>query len=337
MIQIKNIQKNIALNLRNEIISGLCAQPKNLPTILLYDNIGIKLFDRITYKSDYYLTMEEVITLEICLNDLINEIHSDSVLVELGCGSLRKTKLILDKLEESNKKIEYFALDLDFSELNLSLENLINNYKIIRLHGLNGTYDDFIRILPGFSNKPITILWLGSSIGNYTRNEAIEFLSSLERNLKKGDKIIASFDTKKDRNALEKAYGDLDGMGTQFIMNALNHANKILSQLIFDLNKFNYESVISDDLSYHESLLKCIHSHAVKIDNKEIKFEKDELIHLEYSFKYSIEEALNILRQSGFVPFRQFKAINSSSLIFIAEKAGLLYDYQIPLPLNVFK
>lgn len=86
--------------------------------------------------------------------------------------ALRKTAIILDKLEAQKKRIDYFSLDLDKPELLRTLRELQGRYKYVKLHGLWGTYDDGCKWLSGQKDcPPFNLLWLGSSIGNLTRRK----------------------------------------------------------------------------------------------------------------------------------------------------------------------
>ena len=76
-------------DLRQKIVAGLnpaSGQERTLPTLLLYDDAGLKLFEQITYLEEYYLTSEEIKVLEEHADDIARCISAGSMLVELGSG-----------------------------------------------------------------------------------------------------------------------------------------------------------------------------------------------------------------------------------------------------------
>ncbi|KAJ3061532.1 hypothetical protein HDU99_005532, partial [Rhizoclosmatium hyalinum] len=154
-------------------------QIRSIPTLVLYDDIGLDIYDAITYVPEYYLTNAELGIFEESAGEIIGACVEDGgVLVELGCGSMRKVKHLLDAIVAQNKSVTYYALDLSGSSLTSCLTPLAEAYPSIQFVGLLGTYDDSLvymreKIPRG---KSQTLLWLGSSIGNYTREEAAQFL-----------------------------------------------------------------------------------------------------------------------------------------------------------------
>ena len=108
---------------------------------------------------------------------MARQIKPGSMIVELGSGNLRKTGILLEALEMMGQPFYYYALDLSLSELERTLSD-IPTYDNVRTFGLHGTYDDGLEWLKqeGNSEKPKCIMSLGSSIGNFTREEAHGFL-----------------------------------------------------------------------------------------------------------------------------------------------------------------
>lgn len=76
-------------SLVNDIYSGLRPEnggEKRLPTLLLYDEKGLKLFEKITYLDDYYLTNAEIEVLERHADDIAQQLQPGSIVLELGSG-----------------------------------------------------------------------------------------------------------------------------------------------------------------------------------------------------------------------------------------------------------
>ncbi|KAH6566390.1 hypothetical protein BASA50_010628 [Batrachochytrium salamandrivorans] len=290
---------------------------RSIPTMVLYDKRGLDLFDQITYLDDYYLTGAEIDIFQRYASDIVDGyINDGSVLIELGCGSMRKTKSILEALAKSNKTATYYAVDLSEPSLRQSLLPLAELFPTISFVGLWGTYDDSIawvkRSIPVATPK--TYLWLGSSIGNLTRDEASTFLGSIAANaMEAGDLFFCGIDRRNSFESLSTAYNDSHGLTREFIMNGIDHVNAILSGSVdsskanvFDRANFEYVSIYNEKDGRHEAYYKVVRSHTITMCDPKltVDLEENELINVEYSYKYSLEEVARTvnaahLRQVG--------------------------------------
>lgn len=80
----------------DEGIEGLRKPQKSLPSKYFYDERGSRLFEQITRLQEYYLIRTEIGIMEHNMPEIIRQIGSDSVLVELGSGSSKKTGCCLN-------------------------------------------------------------------------------------------------------------------------------------------------------------------------------------------------------------------------------------------------
>jgi L-histidine Nalpha-methyltransferase / hercynylcysteine S-oxide synthase len=96
---------------------------------------------------------------------------------------------------------------------------------------------------------PLHILFLGSSLGNFTREAQADFLRSLPLRPGSGDTLLLGLDHDNSKEAIEEAYNDPRGYTKQFIMNALRVAGRALGdESMFDEDKWeyvNYYNVVS--------------------------------------------------------------------------------------------
>lgn len=95
-------QDKLQFSLGKEILRGLIPQdgrPPSIPTILLYDTEGLRLFEQITYLDDYYVTNAEIEALNNHAKSIVERIPDNAQLVELGSGCvvLETRGRILDK------------------------------------------------------------------------------------------------------------------------------------------------------------------------------------------------------------------------------------------------
>lgn len=82
------------------------------------------------------------------------------------CRNLRKIKLLLNALEQAGKHVDYYALDLDRTELERTLAVIAPlAWKHVKCFGLHGTYDDGLAWLSHcqHQSRPKVILSLGWS------------------------------------------------------------------------------------------------------------------------------------------------------------------------------
>ncbi|KAL0078760.1 hypothetical protein J3Q64DRAFT_1733305 [Phycomyces blakesleeanus] len=293
--------------LANTILEGLRkpTHKKSISTFVLYDNRGLNLFDKITYQEDYYLTNAELDILQQRADELADRLHDGSVLIELGAGALRKTQLVLQAIERKKLRVTYYALDLDQHELERSLGKL-GEFCYVKLMGLLGTYDQGIPWLSEHfkdTNTHKAIMWLGSSIGNQNRRESAIFLRRLQRTcLQPGDICVIGFDLRNDPAKIQAAYDDKDGITREFILNGLDHVNAILGQNILDRKDFAYDSRYQTGHGRHVAHYRALRDMGLVYHSKsgdvKIELSKDELIHIEHSYKYSLKETTHILESA---------------------------------------
>jgi EasF-like predicted methyltransferase len=318
----------------------------NLPTHLLYDTKGLQLFDAITKLpgDTYYLTSKETQILKRKSHRLAKDLleglaepdQGKMILLELGCGSMIKTKLILDALEHycatntnfNQIQIEFYALDLDFQELLSSLTTLSSSqpsngftngtrhaWKHVSFHGLWGNYDQAMQWLQtsqaSLGALGRAVLWLGSSIGNLSRTQASQFLISLRNCLKPNDKLLLGIDNCTDAEMVELAYNDPAGVTKEFELNSLHHVNALLKPLNYDefpFDKFDYVGGYNPKMRRHEAYLQVQSTFDLVLQPRKelemempikIEFQQGELIHIEYSVKYDMQDIDTLLRESN--------------------------------------
>ena len=135
------------------------------------------------------------------------------------------------------------------------------------------------------------ILWLGSSIGNLGRDEAAQFLSELRNDLGPEDRLLVGIDLRKDRETLEKAYDDSEGVTARFNLNLLDRINRELGGS-FDKELFEHRATWQETPGRVKSDLVSLKAQTVKIVELDlvVEFDEGEAIHTEYSYKYSTDE-----------------------------------------------
>ncbi|KAL8980529.1 MAG: hypothetical protein Q9205_004413 [Flavoplaca limonia] len=273
---------------------------KRMPTLLLYDERGLQLFEDITYLDEYYLTSAEIDVLENCVATIVDSIPDNCLILELGSGSnLRKVKILLDALELAKKHVNYYALDLSKPELERTLSAVPVEYKYVKCHGLLGTYDDALGWLkrPELQQRHKWILTLGSSIGNFGRQEAANFLESFANTLGSNDRMVVGLDACQDKQKVFSAYNDRHGKTHDFVRNGLVHANRLLGKAVFKMEDWKVIGEFDEPAGRHQAFYTPIKD--LVIDGVYIK--AGEKIRVEESHKYSAVQGSELWQAAGLV------------------------------------
>ncbi|KAI9694075.1 MAG: hypothetical protein M1822_003346 [Bathelium mastoideum] len=291
-------------SLKQEVLSGLrdtSGAERRLPTLLLYDEAGLRLFEKITYLEEYYPTNAEIEVLTKYADQIAQRIPDGSMLVELGSGNLRKVNILLRALDRSGKKIDYYALDLDLQELKRTFAEVQSGsttaYTYVKLFGLHGTYDDGLEWLQRAENlaRPKTLLWLGSSIGNFTRPEAGEFLQTCAGALGPRDQLVVGVDGCKDPHRVYHAYNDREGVTHAFVLNGLRHANRLLGTTAFQLERWRVLGEYDAEAGRHQAFVYPTED--VVIAGASIR--QGTHFRIEHSYKYSPDESRRLWEGAG--------------------------------------
>ena len=290
------IEKSFA----EEIYFSLTQNSKFINPKFFYDKKGSELFESICLLSEYYPTRTELSILKKLDHDLSSHLDKNINLVELGSGASVKTRLILDIFTKLQPKTEYFPIDIS-EILTESSEQLLKDYDTLHITGIIDTYEGGLEFLKSYDDKKNLILFLGSSFGNFTPDDGKLFLEKIFSTMKSGDLFLIGLDLVKDKNILESAYNDLEGITAKFNLNVLSRINDELDA-DFVINNFSHYSIYNENDQRIEMNLKSLVSQSVIIgkSNLSLNLDKDELIHTEYSHKYHVSQIKKLLSDVGF-------------------------------------
>ncbi len=274
------------------ILSSLKENKKSLPTKYLYDEKGSKLFEQICETKEYYLTRIEKKILSKYSSNIVNFAKAEEIF-ELGSGSSKKTKVLINEYLKKESNLTYSSLDISEKALNMSYKELEKLNKNLNINLIKG---DFIKDLNKLKNskKSRIYLFLGSTLGNFDNKLAISFLSNLSNIMKKNDFLLLGVDNVKDENIINSAYNDKLGVTKQFNKNILNVVNKKYN-LNFEEDKFDHYAKYNVIESQIEMYLEAVSNQSIKLPNNEtINIESGERILTEISRKFN-KKTLNML------------------------------------------
>ena len=273
---------------------------KELNPKYFYDDVGSALFDVITVLPEYGLWRADARLLRQYSASLAERLDRPSLIIELGSGSGSKTRWILSELA-ARQPVTYCPIDISESALQRCCRELgsIDSVKIVPLAQ---SYLDGLRqalcLRP--ANTTVLILFLGSTIGNFAPEHAVEFLSSIRRMLRRGDVLYLSADLEKDPERMLAAYDDSIGVTAAFNLNLLARINRELEGQ-FVLSRFRHRALYNEAERRIEMHLQSTMDQAVPVgDSLVVRFKREETIRTECSYKFRCTDIQELARSAGF-------------------------------------
>ncbi len=281
--------------------SGLRSRPKTLPCRYFYDDQGSRLFEQICDLPEYYLTRTEDAILGEHADAMVAGWLADPVMVELGSGSSSKTRRLIEAALRAYGALHYVPIDVSKTILEESAEGLVRAYPDLRVTGFAANYRDALAGVVERFDRPKLFVFLGSSLGNYEADEAVDLLSLLASSMDPADRLLLGTDLDKDPAALEAAYDDARGVTARFNLNILERINRELGGR-FDLGRFEHRARYRADLRRVEMHLVSREAQEVAIPGAGLttRFDEGESIHTENSHKYTPEMLRSLADRSGF-------------------------------------
>jgi L-histidine Nalpha-methyltransferase len=285
-------------SLEQDVQQGLLIQPRSLPPKYFYDEAGSQLFDQICDTPEYYPTRTEAKLLEQYALELINKANPDHIL-EFGSGTSRKTRYLLNACEKSGINCEYLPFDVCEEILHQVKDEFSKDYSWLDVLPLVGDYTAGLEKLHQ-PNGTCMYVFLGSSIGNFESDKAMEFITEVGTCMRTGDTLLIGVDRVKDHDVLHAAYNDEQGVTQAFNLNLLQVLNDNLDAN-FDKTKFRHEALYNREKKRIEMYLVSEQSQTVHLKSmdEKVDLEKDERILTELSHKYSQQDIEKLLTQAG--------------------------------------
>ena len=277
---------------------GLTGSPRSISPRFFYDDHGSKLFERITELPEYYPTRTEESILKAVADDMVR-VSGAEELIELGSGAATKTRILLDAMREQGKLRRYLPFDVSEGMVRRVADELLAEYAEIEIDAVVGDFTSGLHSIPGGMNR--LLVFLGGTIGNFRRHEAVTFLKNLRQALDGGDYFLLGADLIKDVNRLEAAYNDRQGVTALFNKNALCVLNRLLEG-DFDPEGFEHHAFYNAKDQRIEMWLRSMRSQEIHLPKIELEFllSDGEAILTEVSRKFDRKTVESMLTQSGF-------------------------------------
>lgn len=290
---------------RKDVVRGLASDQKYLSSKYFYDEKGSRIFQEIMQLEEYYLPECETEILVQQSGQILNQIHFDELdVIELGAGDGTKTVVFLEKAVQMGKEITYFPMDISADILVVNQQHVRKRLKDLAVVPLAGDYFVTIKELKR-REKPRLVMFMGSNIGNYQGEKAIEFIRFINDFLNPGDFFLMGVDLKKNPHVIRAAYNDEGGVTKRFNLNLLERINRELGG-DFELKAFEHYGVYNPLDGEALSFLVSLEDQDVHIGNQTFHFDEYETIHTEISQKYSLKELDQMAVKTGFSWDRHF-------------------------------
>lgn len=279
-----------------DVLQGLQQVQKELPSKYLYDHAGSQLFERICTLSEYYPTRTELAIMQKSMHEIIEILEPSCLLVEYGSGSSKKTRMLLDSLQQP---AAYVPIDISKEHLLHSAIALAVAYPQLEVLPVCADYTNTFEIpAPIKPARHIIGYYPGSTIGNFDPGPAKHFLQQIATACKGGGLLIG-VDLKKDFNILHSAYNDQQGVTALFNLNLLTRLNREL-YANFQLEHFQHYAFYNPRESRIEMHLESLKDQVVRIGEIEFFFKLGESIWTESSYKYTLDEFAHLALTAGF-------------------------------------
>jgi len=284
-----------------EVEEGLSRFPKSLPCKLFYDHAGSALFEEITHLPEYYLTRTELAILRDHADRMAEAAGPGVAVVELGSGTAAKTITLLRALARRQLRVPFFPVDISPSALAEARERVESRCATVSVRPVVADFGHgfgFLREIPGRK----LVLYLGSSIGNFDPDDAVDMLSQIRKALQPGDALLLGTDLAKDPGVLLPAYDDPQGVTERFNKNILARINRELGGN-FDLDFFRHVALWNPRQSRMEIYLESLCPQTVYLSllGLQVKFANGERIHTENSYKYTLSMVADMLGRAGWL------------------------------------
>jgi dimethylhistidine N-methyltransferase len=289
-------------NLKAEAVAGLRRSPKSLPCKYFYDSLGARLFEAITELPEYYPTRTELGILDRSVHEMTEAIGAHATLVEFGSGAGLKTQKLLDALVDPSGCV---LIDISHAALEASADQLADRYGEMEILAVCADYTQPLRLpRPHRPSSRTVAFFPGSTIGNFTHDEAERFLGRVAELVGPGGGLLIGIDRQKDPKVIEAAYNDSLGVTAAFNLNILSRLNRVGAN--FDLAAFRHHAPYVESEGRIEMRLVSEVDQSARIGNTVVTFSKGEFIVTEHSHKYDLDEFEALARAAGFRLIRQW-------------------------------
>lgn len=298
--------------IRAELLAGLTAPTARIAPKYLYDALGSRLFAALTELPEYYPTRTEGAIFARDLPRMADMLGPVATLVDLGAGNCEKAARLFSPFRVER----YVAVDISAGYLRESLEFLQQQHPAVDMLGIGLDFSRRLQLPPEVGDGPRTLFYPGSSIGNFTPEEAAAFLRQARAECQ-GGALLIGVDLLKPIDVLELAYDDPLGVTAAFNRNLLRHLNR-LAGTDFDIADWRHVAFFNAAQSRIEMHLEALRDTVVHWSGGQRRFAAGERMHTENSYKWRVNDFAALLERAGFSRLRHWTDAREWFAIFAA-------------------
>ncbi len=299
---------------RARVVAALLEDPPRIEPKYFYDDLGCALYGAICLLPEYYPTRTEAALFRDRREEISRVLGTGRQFVDLGSGDCRKAQGWLPFLTPSR----YVAVDFAAGELERSLARLSPEFPRVEMVGVVADFTAGLPLDGVLDGSPATFFYPGSSIGNFTPDEAVAFLSKVRAYCApRAGGLLIGVDGKKASAVLDAAYDDPLGVTAAFNRNVLVHLNRRFA-FNFDPGAFVHRGFYNAEAGRVEMHLESAREQEVDLAGSKRRFEHAQRIHTENSCKYRPEEFEALLGRAGFGSVRHWTSAENSYYVFYA-------------------
>ena len=287
-----------------DVLLGLSSTPKRLSSKYFYDDEGTRLFQEIMKLPEYYPTRAEYKILTEQTEQIYEAFvrNTDAIdLIELGAGDGTKTTVLIKHFLNKGLDFTYAPIDISQEANDSLLAKFRENFPQLRIEPHTGDYFKVLGSLRNGSGRRKILMFLGSNIGNFQRDQAVDFFRQLRSVMNPNDRLFVGFDMQKDPRVIVEAYDDAQGVTAAFNLNLLRRINRELGA-DFNLEKFSHYAQYRPIECAARSFLISREKQTVTIKalDRSFDLEQWEAIFMEISQKYTRTMIEELAAESDF-------------------------------------
>ena len=300
---------------RGEVIAALLENPARIAPKYFYDELGCALYGAICRLPEYYPTRTETALFREHRADIADALGQGRQFVDLGAGDCCKAQSWLPFVNAAR----YIAVDIAAPEIERALARMAPDFPEVEMIGVIADFGSGLPLDGILDERAATFFYPGSSIGNFSPEEALVFLKTVKAQCERrpGSGLLIGVDAKKGKATLDAAYDDALGVTAAFNRNALLHLNARFG-FDFDLEGFVHRGFYNAAAGRVEMHLEALREQSVRLGDATRRFAAGERIHTENSYKYRAEEFAAMLRDAGFASVRRWESPDSGYYVFFA-------------------
>jgi dimethylhistidine N-methyltransferase len=293
------VVNNDGLHVPAELAESLSARQPWISPKFLYDPLGSKLFEAICELPEYYPTRTEAGIFDLHGPEIARTVGTGATLIDLGAGNCAKAANLFPLLQPR----QYVPVDISAEFLLDAVERLRQRFRHIEMRPLGMDFSGSLELPDSVREERRLFFYPGSSIGNFTPDEARDFLQRVHAQCGRDGGLLIGIDLAKEHAVLDAAYDDALGVTAAFNLNVLRHVNRLLGA-DFDIRQWRHRGFYNPAQGRVEMHLEAQTVQQVTWRGGSRRFAAGEWIHTENSYKYRQSDAVGLLAQAGFAAAR---------------------------------